>query len=423
MSKNLRSAVQLPGSIRDYFLENQETMTSPPPRENSSSQANIQSMLSELSGDPAKLCELLVKNLTMATESNNQMQKILESQTRSRSGMKYSVRLDDCPTKGKYSSLDAWLEEVQLWDDTNVSSDDLANTNAKKYLKFMNSVKDSEECDELKKLVQVEFKENQSFNKKSETIIKDIIAKIKEKLDKSDLEKCSEAWVKFIDIKQQSDESAQSFVVRFEGVETQLRNVKINIPNKALAIHLLNRSNLETQSKENVLTKTNLDDEKEIYQTLKKSVREMKSKLTQNDLNHVVEEEKAKDVEKKAENKTFFGERERSRGRHFSRGRDRYRSYSKGRSDGYSDGKRFSGENRGRKSDRKTPDEKPWRNGASRNDSRGYRRSNGRSGRDSWRRNERSGSRYEGRRNGRSNSRHEERRGKNANFSSGDEEK
>ena len=144
MRKNLRSAVQLPGSIQDYFLENQETMTPHSSAESSNSQTNIQSMLSELSGDPAKLCELLVKNLTMATESNNQMQKMLESQNRSRSGMNYSGRLDDCPTKGKYSSLDAWLEEVQLWVETNVSSDDLANLNAKKYLKFMNSVKDSE---------------------------------------------------------------------------------------------------------------------------------------------------------------------------------------------------------------------------------------------------------------------------------------
>ena len=104
----------------------------------------------------------------------------------------------------------------------------------------------------IQKLVQVEFKENQAFDKKSENVIKNIIEKIKEKLDKSNLEKRSDAWLQFINIKQDVNESAQSYVVRFEQVETQLRNVKITIPNRALAIHLLRRSSLEEQSKENV---------------------------------------------------------------------------------------------------------------------------------------------------------------------------
>ena len=99
--------------------------------------------------------------------------------------------------------MDAWIQEVELWDETNSNSDNIDTLNAKKYLKFMESIKSSEECDELKKLVQVEFKENQMFNKKSKTIIKDIVKVIRSKLDKSDLEKCSEAWLKFINVKQE----------------------------------------------------------------------------------------------------------------------------------------------------------------------------------------------------------------------------
>ena len=57
----------------------------------------MQEMMSGLSGDPAKLCELLVKNLTMATESNKQMQKLLENRTQGYS----SSKLDSCPIKGK----------------------------------------------------------------------------------------------------------------------------------------------------------------------------------------------------------------------------------------------------------------------------------------------------------------------------------
>ena len=81
---------------------------------------------------------------------------------------------------------------------------------------------------------------------------------------------------------------------------------------------MLNRTNLEAQSKENILTKTDLDDDDKIYTTLKKSIREMKSKLTQT----------ATKVDT-VENKTFYGQR----GRSGSRNNDyRSRSYSRGRS-------------------------------------------------------------------------------------------
>ena len=66
-----------------------------------------------------------------------------------------------------------------------------------------------------------------------------------------------------MNIKQEPEESAKSFVSRFEKVETQLKNLKINIPKKALSMHMMNRSSMEEQSK-NVLTKTNLDDENDI---------------------------------------------------------------------------------------------------------------------------------------------------------------
>jgi hypothetical protein len=60
----------------------------------------------------------------------------------------------------------------------------------------------------------------------------------------------------------------------------------------------MNKSNMEQQSKENVLTKKNVNDEKEIYGSMKKSIREMKGNLTR----------KETTVETKVdENKTFYG--------------------------------------------------------------------------------------------------------------------
>ena len=120
---------------------------------------------------------------------------------------------------------------------------------------------------------------------------------ISDKLGQSDLEKCSQAWIDFISVQQGPDETAQSFVARFEKIESQLRNVNIIIPPKALAIHLMNKSSMEPQSKENVLTKTNINDAKEIYETMKKSIREMKGNLTTS----------SKLNENSVQNKTYYG--------------------------------------------------------------------------------------------------------------------
>ena len=316
MTRSLRSTVTLPGDISNYLLDSSDSMATGGGEETNG--VNLQSMVHELSGDPTKLCELLVKNLTIANESNQKMQELLrdrQGQSNTRQNPSFVSKLDECPTKGKYSSLDAWVQEVQLWDQSNSNGSDIESLNTKKYLKFMTSVNNSENCDDLKKLVQVEFKENKDFNKKSNTIIEDMLKVIKEKLDKTDLEKCSEAWVNFINIKQEVSESAAAYVVRFEQVETQLKNVKIVIPNRALAIHLLNKSCLAAQSKENVLTKTNLEDDSEIYSTLKKSVREMKSTLTQNEVLEV-KDNNTNSVVAKRENDTYYAGKERG---HFKR--------------------------------------------------------------------------------------------------------
>ena len=111
---------------------------------------SLHSLMAGLSGDPSKLCELLVKNLSIANESNQQMQKLLQEHVGGNKTITSFGKLDNCPVKGKYSSLDAWIQEVELWDETNSSSSNIENLSAKKYLKFMESVKNSEDCDEFK---------------------------------------------------------------------------------------------------------------------------------------------------------------------------------------------------------------------------------------------------------------------------------
>ena len=241
MPKDTRSKTNLPGDIREYLVENSGTSMPDPVPPPATADDDVKTLITSM----AKLLTAVTEGRTTNTP-----------------------KLEECPQKRSSSSLEAWIQEVLLWNESNAGND--TGLNAKKYLKFLDSVHKSEGCDDLKNLVQVEFVENESFDKKGDSVIKDIVTKIKEKLGQSDLEKCSDAWLQFINIKQEQTETATSFVTRFEKAETQLKNVNIIIPNKALAIHLLNRSGMEEQSKENVITKTKLDDDTEIYPTMKK---------------------------------------------------------------------------------------------------------------------------------------------------------
>lgn len=293
-----------------------------------------------------------------------------------------SQKIDNCPIKRKYCNLQAWISEVKLWNESNVTTE---SGYAKKYLKLIQSVRDSEDCDDLKHLVQVEFVENEGFDKKHVNTIRDMLTKIKKKLGKTDLEKSTDAWLEFIDIKQKANEDTKDYVSRFEQCETKLRNVEINVPTKALAIQLLNRSTLSAMSKENVLTKVDTDDQNEMFEKMMKSMKEMKSNLTST-----------------SENETFYGTYDRqsrydqrqnsgfnrSKSRDNSKwGRSKSREYnrfnrSKSRDRPQVNGRSADSHNLARKSPTNMPDNS-WRGRESRGDSEGsWRRESSRDG--SW---------------------------------------
>ena len=360
--KGTRSRTDLPGDIRQYLLENTAEEITMPGTSGTGSEdqtaADFATLVAGVGGDANNLYALLAKSLSIANESNKQLQERVNQNSTS------SMKLESCPTKRKCCTLDAWIEEVKLWDESN--NLDGASGNAKKYLKFVDSVRTSEECEDLKSLVQQEFVENKDFDKKTDDVIKQMVKKIGEKLSNTDLEKSTEAWVEFMNIKQGDDEDAKAYVTRFEQAETKLRNVKIKVPNKALAIHLMNKSNLEEQSKENVLTKVELDDETKLYSSMMKSIREMKCNLTKN---------KEKTVSDKDENRTYYGNRNnydyhtraRSKSKFNDRsGRQRSKSWSKFR------------DNRERRDDRENRDTRERRDDRGNRDFQGRRDDRGR---------------------------------------------
>ena len=134
MTKGTRSTSNLPGPLSDYILEN-TTMPDDNPE-------SIQNLLA-----------IMTKTLTAVTQQQPPPQT---SQQHS--------KIENCPIKRPSSSLDAWIDEVLLWDESNAATD--ASLRAKKYLKFVESVRKSENCQDIQNLVEVEFVKNQAFDKK-----------------------------------------------------------------------------------------------------------------------------------------------------------------------------------------------------------------------------------------------------------------
>ena len=89
--------------------------------------------------------------------------------------------------------------------------------------------------------------------------------------------------------------------------------------NKALAIHLISNSNISEMSKENVMTKVDLNNDEAIYTTMLKAMREVKVMTENMEGNKTNEKDIVKDV-----SKTFYGYEAYRRNRSNSRSGNNY---------------------------------------------------------------------------------------------------
>ena len=87
-----------------------------------------------------------------------------------------NIKLEACPIKRKNCSLEAQISEVELWDNSN-NVGDPEKLNTKKYLALMESIRKAEDQD-LERTAEVEFVENQEFDKKVANVIKTMIDKL-----------------------------------------------------------------------------------------------------------------------------------------------------------------------------------------------------------------------------------------------------
>jgi len=76
-----------------------------------------------------------------------------------------NIKLEACPIKRKNCSLEAWISEVELWDNSN-NVGELARLSTKKYLALMESIRKAEK---MKSNITIDDKEKDKEEEESKT--------------------------------------------------------------------------------------------------------------------------------------------------------------------------------------------------------------------------------------------------------------
>ena len=144
--------------------------------------------MTEMTKNPNQMNVMMMQNMMTMTKVMTQNQKMMEKFVSNTQRTNSDRKIQNCPIRKKSSSLEAWIREVELWNDT-LEGNDVAKL---KYLNFMENVRKSE-CDDLKKFVETYIVENPAVVKDNKDNIKIFLKMIKDNLGKSDLEKSTEA--------------------------------------------------------------------------------------------------------------------------------------------------------------------------------------------------------------------------------------
>ena len=91
------------------------------------------------------------------------------------------------------------------------------------------------------------------------------------------------SWRKFIFLKRGTNESVESFLLRLETAETELKCSNINLSSLNLAIHVLETINLNESQKRNIVCNVKFEDNPDVYEDLKKAVKLLEVSLVKAD--------------------------------------------------------------------------------------------------------------------------------------------
>ena len=241
------------------------------------------------------------------------------------------------PKFTKNMSLEAWKRKVNVWSTSHVHVNESLRLNM-----ILESLKENSERKELQNWIVYNIEEDLNFDMTTVGAIDLFLQKFQKKFEISNWKKCSGVWKEILDFKAKEGETTRQYLERFNEIESKMRNMDSNIPDVYLAIHLLDRSNVAEITKQNILSKVDLDDKNKVLKQVKTSFDNLVNQLDSESPNVNYWSSNQRDYRPQStSNEKRWRDRSedrRSRSSNFKeRGRSRSKSFHRSKSRGYDD--------------------------------------------------------------------------------------
>ena len=170
------------------------------------------------------------------------------------------------PKFTKNMSLEAWKRKINVWSANHVHINESLRLNM-----ILESLKENNERKELQNWVVYNIEEDVNFDMTANGAIDQFLQKFQKKFEVSNWKKCSGIWKEILNFNAQEGETTRQYMERFNEIEAKMRNMGNCIPDVYLAIHLLDRSKIPEITKQNILSKVDLDDKNKVLRQVKTS--------------------------------------------------------------------------------------------------------------------------------------------------------
>ena len=184
------------------------------------------------------------------------------------------------PRFSKTMSVEAWKKIVTNWSNTFQHIPEAARLNL-----IMESLKNNSERKELATFIEGLY-EDPNFDLCKVGALEDFLKKIQKKFEIPGWTKCNTIWFDLLKFKKEEGETAQRYLERFEELEVKIRNQGEALSPVYLAIHFLELSDLPEITKQNILTKVDLENREKVLGQVKQAfaimVKKMETKADEN---------------------------------------------------------------------------------------------------------------------------------------------
>ena len=184
-------------------------------------------------------------------------------------------QLSVVPKFSKKMTVEAYVKRLKIWfDNHSQASEPLRMT------WILDSLKDKDtEREELVEWVIYTIEDDPEFDLQRTGIFKEFIKKLQEKFDISNWEKSQNLWREILQFKAKEDEKTKEYLMRFQEMESRMRNLGNVIPDTFMAIHVLEQAIIPEHSKQSVISNIDLEDKKTVFKNVKKKMEQILPKV------------------------------------------------------------------------------------------------------------------------------------------------